>query len=72
MRMSELHAEREIIPDMVDDQITLRDRFAMAALPFFIGKTSNDDDADHAAIMAYTYADAMMRERQWPPTKEED
>jgi hypothetical protein len=81
MKMSELWAEREIVPVEGDrtmpkkyepgNELTLRDHFAMAALPHFIGQSKADDDHTSAAIMAYIYADAMMEERQWMPESEE-
>jgi hypothetical protein len=75
--MSELWAELKssdnYFPPMdTNPQLELRDQFAMAALPSFIGKTAFDDDAKHAAVMAYKYADAMMQERQWQPEPEDE
>ena len=69
MRMSELHAEREIIPDVVVEQATLRDQFAMAALT---GLLSNPKLAETAMKkgprwfdeVAYQYADGMLKERE--------
>ena len=69
MRMSELHAEREIIPDVVVEQVTLRDQFAMAALT---GLLSNPKLAETAMKkgprwfdeVAYQYADGMLKERE--------
>ena len=77
--MSEIYADLSLL-DRANDRPEkviilgpmLRDQFAMAALPLFIGKTAFSDDAKNAAVMAYKYADAMMEERKWLPEEQEE
>ena len=74
MKMSELHAERST-EQMLEDEVcslqrqlretaTLRDQFAMAALPALIADPDSVDYPIGHAKKAYEYADAMLKARE--------
>ena len=67
MKMSELHAEREIIPDYLDDVVDrrTRDQFAMAALTALLQRPDyKNAPCEAIARSAYIYADEMMAARE--------
>jgi len=81
-RMSEIYAEMLKANQHVDlfggpakEQeltATLRDQFAMAALPAIIADPDCVMYPTGKAKVAYQYADAMLKARQWLPEKEEE
>ena len=72
MRMSELWYERKAIQDangyqmpaVLSEATTLRDQFAMAALPALIADPDSVAYPIGHAKQAYRYADAMLKARE--------
>lgn len=48
----------------MDEKLTLRDQFAMAALQGMIAHYGNDGDFKEASRLAYEHADNMLEARQ--------
>jgi hypothetical protein len=57
---------KETLPE---ETLTLRDRFAVAALQGMLADTACDPETTDAAHIAYSYADAMLEARK-PDDKE--
>lgn len=79
-RMSELWYERKTIMDAegyhlpvaIQEAMTLRDQFAMAALTGLLTHNAMTNGSGYAATFAYEIADAMLKARQWLPEEEEE
>ena len=61
-------AELKKLLALAQQQKTLRDEFAMAALPALIGLHRADLRWQDVAPQAYALADKMMEARKWPMT----
>ena len=67
MKMSELHAEREITPDYLDDVVDrrTRDQFAMAALTALLQHPDyKNAPCEAIARASFIYANEMMAARE--------
>ena len=63
--MNEIGYHRPVtIPISMSETLTLRDQFAMAALPGLIGRIGRHNTSSDVSKVAYEVADAMLEARK--------